>query len=307
VIAGTFVVLAVLAVIAGVIDFTRPVDDPVYPFLGGAFTPLALWTVIFGFVAYKTFSGRLFADYRWRRIDRELAAEGFRRATEREIDETAGIPVLILRMLGTDRGGGVDHVAVGSVAGREVRAFRARIRGRGTGRWVDVPIVAVRVPAHLACTIIRPARRGLRPAIAMRRVTFELERFNRSIEVHSIDRFFATAMLDPRMMEWLERHLGRTVIELADGWVVAWSNALRGSPASPLDLIEELAAFSDHIPRSIPSFFPRRHGSQEWIHRGKRAGRPGWLDRMTTVSDAPAGRNRDSEPPRLPAAESERL
>ena len=260
---------------------------------------------MFGFLTYKSFTGRLFAGHRWARIDRQLVAEGFRQATAREIEHTAGIPVLILRMLGTDRGGGVDHVAVGSVGGREARVFRARIRGRGAGRWFDLPAVAVRVPAHLARTIIRPARRGLRPPIAMKRVIFELERFNRSIEVHSVDRFFATAILDPRMMEWLERHLRHTVIELADGWVVAWSNALRGLPVSPLELIESLVGFSDHIPRAIPSLFPRRPGSLKWIHRRTRAGLSAWLDRLSNVPELAGNRNRQMVPPGPRATPSE--
>ena len=40
---------------------------------------------------------------------------------------------------------------------------------------MDVPAVAVRVPAHLTRTVIRPVRRGLRPPISMKRVSFELE------------------------------------------------------------------------------------------------------------------------------------
>jgi len=139
-----------------------------------------IWAVVFGLATYKTLTGRLFAGHRWARIDRQLLTAGFRHATQREVEHTTGIPVLMLspKVLGIDRGGGLDHVTVRSVGAREVRAFRARIRG--AGRWIDVPTVAVRVPAHLARTIIRPARRGLRPPINMKRVFFELESFNRS-------------------------------------------------------------------------------------------------------------------------------
>jgi hypothetical protein len=126
----------------------------------------------------------------------------------------------------------------------------------------------------------------------MKRVLFELERFNRSIEVHSVDRFFATAFIDPRMMEWLNQYLRRMVIELDDGWVVAWSNSLRGSPQSPQQLIELLIGFNAQIPRSIPSFFPRRHGHTKWVHPRKHASLFGWMERATDVSDVPGGRTR---------------
>src|SRR5438309_2246382 len=39
-IGGTFIVLAGSAVVAGIIDFTRPAADPSHPAGGGAFTPL---------------------------------------------------------------------------------------------------------------------------------------------------------------------------------------------------------------------------------------------------------------------------
>ena len=284
VIGGTFLVLAVSAVVFGIASFRHPVGKPDSP---PTPTPFVIWAAVFGLATYKTLTGRLFAGHRWARIDRQLSEAGFRQATEQEVEHTAGIPVLLLspKVLGTDRGGGLDHVSIRSVGSREVRVFRARVRG--AGRWIDVPAVGVRVPAHLAPTIIRPARRGLRPPINMKRVFFELESFNRSVEVRSVDRFFASAFLDPRMIEWLGHHLGRTVIELADRWVIVWSNALLGSPVSPLQLIESLAAFNDHIPRSAPSLFPQRPISTVWIHRRKHAGFSGWLDRLSHMSDLP--------------------
>jgi hypothetical protein len=57
------------------------------------------------------------------------------------------------------------------------------------------------------------------------------------------------------MTEWLSRYLGRTVIELADGRVVAWSNALRGSPTSPQQLIELLIHVNTRIPERSPHCF----------------------------------------------------
>jgi hypothetical protein len=115
----------------------------------------------------------------------------------------------------------------------------------------------------------------------MKQVTSELERFNRAFEVHSVDPFFTTTLIDPRMMEWLEANLRHTVIELADGWVAAWSNSLRGSAVSPAHLLELLAAFNDRIPRVIPSFFPQRSLGTEWRHRRPHPSLSAWLDRAS--------------------------
>jgi hypothetical protein len=176
----------------------------------------------------------------------------------------------------------------------ERRAFRARIRGRGIFRWFDVPAVALRVPAHFPNTIVRSAGRGLRPRIQMKRVKFEWEQFNRSVEVHSVDRWFATAMLDPRMMEWLEQNLPNMVIKSLTIGSSPGPMCCVAHPSQPLKLIESLAAFNDHIPRSIPSLFPRGPGSLRWIHRPKVAAGSGGLDRLSEASEK-SGRSSPSE------------
>jgi hypothetical protein len=283
VIGSAFIILAVTAAYSGVVNFSKSIDEPNQSLWAGTFLPLAMGAVMFGLATYKTFTGRLFAGQRWNRIDKDLHAAGFRDATEREIEATAKIHVQLLapNVLAVDRGGGIDHVALGPIAGREFRSFRARIRGGG--RWIDVPVVAVRVPASFAPTIIRPAKRGMRVQTTMKQVLFEYERFNRSIEVRSDDRYFATALVDARMMEWLSAHLRRTTIELADGWGVAWSTSLIGSPRSPQQLIDLLRRFDEQIPRVIPSLFPRRNRHTEWIHKRKHAGFSRWLERLTDV------------------------
>jgi hypothetical protein len=278
-----FVVLAAALIVSGIVDFTQSEAQSVYdpnP-LAGAFTPLLIATVIFGLATYKTWTGRLFAGGRWERIEEQLVAAGFRRAGNQEVDQTARLPALILSpsVLRLDEGASIDHVMIGTLGGREVRSLRARIRGGN--RWIDVPVVAVRAPNHLPRTIIRPGGRGLRPPTRMKQVTFELERFNRAFEVHSVDSFFTTALIDPRMMEWLEANLRHIVIELVDGWVAAWSNSLRGSAVSPVHLLEFLAAFNDRVPRVIPSFFPQRSLGTEWRHRRPHPSLSAWLDRAS--------------------------
>jgi hypothetical protein len=103
----------------------------------------------------------------------------------------------------------------------------------------------------------------------MKRAWFEHEQFNRSIAVFSVDPFFASAMVDPRMMEWLRANLRRTTIELADHWAVAWNMPHRGLGRGPQELIEILVAFDDRIPRAVPSLFPERHDQVRWQHQEK--------------------------------------
>jgi hypothetical protein len=244
-------------------------------------------TLTFAFATYRTFTGRLFAGSRWDRIDRELRSAGFRKASQAEVDDTLRTHVQLLSpaVLALDRGGGIDHVMIGRVGNREVRSFRARIRGGR--RWNDETALAVRVPASFKATMIRSTSRGIGPRRDMRQVLFEHERFNRSIDVSSVDRYFATALIDARMMEWLRRHLIRTTIELADEWVVAWSSSLQGRSPSPQALIELLLDFNERIPRAAPSLFPPSARRTVWRQRKRHASFSTWLDHLSHEAPQP--------------------
>jgi hypothetical protein len=285
VVSAAFVVMAIVAVYAGIVDFSRDVGDSGQSAAAGVFLPLSMAAVALALATYKAFTGRLFAAQRWTRIDQALGVDGFRKATDAVAARTAMIHVQLLapNVLRMDRGGGIDHVTVGRVNGCEVRSFRAQIRGGH--HWMDVPAVAVRIQASFAPTLIRPTNRGLRPHTSMKPAVFELEQFNRSIEVHSTDPFFASALIDQRMMEWLLSSLRRTVIEVADGWAVAWSNSLRGSAKSPQDLIDLLIQFNDRIPRPIPSLFPKMNVETVWNHAKKRTGVSGLIEQTLAPSD----------------------
>jgi hypothetical protein len=278
---GAFALLLACTIYAGAIDFSTSGMDGPHGTVSSMFTPLVMATIALGLATYKTCTGRLFAGNRWNSIDQELAHGGFRPATTAEVDETLRLHVQLLapNVLAVDRGGGIDHVSIGSVADRQVRCFRAKLRGGR--RWIDETVVAVRVPASFKPTMIRSTSRGVGPRRNMKRVRFEHERFNRSIEVSSVDRYFATALVDPRMMEWLRGNLARTTIELADGWVVAWSTSLQGPPRSPSELIELLMEFNARMPRAVPSLFPRSAATTFWRQRKKHASLSSWLDRLS--------------------------
>lgn len=226
---------------------------------------LSMGAFALGVGFYRSLFATRVTKQRWMRFNEQLHLQGFREATRAETKQTEALPIHLLAptTLGQQRGGGIDHVTIGHVSGREVRCFNVRIRGGG---WVDVAAVAIRVPAYFAPTVIHPFRSPIPPRPNMKRVRFEHEGFNRTMSVFSVDPFFATAMVDARMMEWLKANLRGACVELADGWVAAWSMPTwqhrdRGNPRTLVDL---LGRFDQRIPRAVPSFFPERHERLMW-------------------------------------------
>ena len=229
----------------------------------GIFVPLLAWVVALTFGLRRALFGRWLTGRRWRRIDAQLLGLGFREATPFEVDHTSRLPAHILApaILGPQRGGGIDHVRIGHIEGREVRCFNARVRG---GAWADVPVVAVRADGSFAPTVIWRTRFADPPRPGMQKMRFELEAFNRSVSVFSTDRYFANAMIDARMMEWLLAISQGPTIELSDRWVIAWTLGRRKRTMRPVDLLAVLRDFDERIPRVIPSLFPREDGDVLW-------------------------------------------
>jgi hypothetical protein len=215
---------------------------------------------------FRALFGYRIAQRRWNRINSHLFEIGFREADPSEVKQTLGLPVQLLapRTLDLKRGGGIDHLTIGMIEGREVRSFNVRIRGGG---WLDIPALAVRVATSFPPTMIRRRIRGLAvPMRSMKGIRYEHERFNRSVAVYSSDPYFASALADARMMEWLRTRLGKTQIELSDRWVVMWCVPWRGHVADPRRLVNTLLSFEDRIPRAVPSLFPERQGEFAWQH-----------------------------------------
>ena len=100
---------------------------------------------------------------------------------------------------------------------------------------------------------------------------FEEERFNRSIAVFSVNLFFATALVDPRMMEWLKSNLRRNTIEVCGQWVTAWRlppSAVGRHVEDLMKQIELIRGFVYQIPRVVPSLFPALppQWDERWSH-----------------------------------------
>jgi len=265
VIAGLLVVVSMSAVFMGFVAFSPETDRSNRLLALFIMTPLLVASFAFVVALYRAVFAKQISRRRWARAGRHLAASGFRDATPSEIQDTLGLPVQLLApyTLALQRGGGIDHVMVGSVGDQQVRCFNVRIRGGG---WMDVPAVALRLDAAFASTLIRPQRVPIRPRPDMKRAWFEHERFNRSLAVFSVDPFFANALVDPRMMDWLRTNLHRTTIELAGRWVLAWNMPRGRFRRGPLELMDVVSGFAERVPRAVPSLFPRRSDTLRWRH-----------------------------------------
>ena len=203
-IACLLVIVSMSAAFMGFVAFSPGTDESNRLLALFILTPLLVAVFAFLVALYRAVFAKQISRRRWARAGRRLASSGFRDATASEVQDTLGLPVQLLAppILALQRGGGIDHVMVGSVGDRQVRCFNVRIRGGG---WMDVPAVALRLDASFASTLIRPQRVPIRPRPDMKRAWFEHERFNRSLAVFSVDPFFANALVDPRMMDWLRQ------------------------------------------------------------------------------------------------------
>jgi hypothetical protein len=91
-------------------------------------------------------------------------------------------------------------------------------------------------------------------AVGFDDIAFESDAFNRTFEVRCEDRRFASAFVDPRMMEWLLATDRRQSFATGGRWllVVAPRQPVEGFPG----LLTTLRDFRAQVPRVIPSLFP---------------------------------------------------
>ena len=114
---------------------------------------------------------------------------------------------------------------------------------------------ATSVPASWPNLSIVPEGFGSRLAASVggRGIEFELESFNRAFEVRSPDPRFAHALIDGRMMTWLEALPPDTGFEISDGTLLCRTPRL---PDRDVDrALETMATFLDRIPPVMASLF----------------------------------------------------
>src|SRR5436190_1965055 len=91
-------------------------------------------------------------------------------------------------------------------------------------------------------------------AITGSKIDFESEEFNRLFSVHCTDRRFASALLDPQMLEFLLRTQGELSFELKGRWLLVWSDPV--PPKYMPGLLRVAEQFVQHIPKVVWDLYP---------------------------------------------------
>jgi hypothetical protein len=107
--------------------------------------------------------------------------------------------------------------------------------------WPNISIVPEDAASRLAT------------AAGRRDVEFELESFNRAFQVRSDDRRFAHALVDARMIAWLQALPPETGFEIADGTLLC--RTLRRPDRDVEWALETMADFLGRVPPVIESLF----------------------------------------------------
>jgi hypothetical protein len=114
---------------------------------------------------------------------------------------------------------------------------------------------ATPVPAAWPNLSIVPEGSGSRLAASLgsRGIEFELESFNRAFEVRSSDQRFAHALIDGRMMGWLEALPPDTGFEISGGTLLCRTPRVPDGDVSRA--LETMATFLDRVPPVVASLF----------------------------------------------------
>jgi hypothetical protein len=105
--------------------------------------------------------------------------------------------------------------------------------------WSDLTVVPERLVSRL------------RDAIGVPQINTELEEFNRAFQIRAGDAWFASALVDARMMEWLLEQGPGVGFEVSGTRVMVFR---RRATASLDDVADSLALYDDfveHIPRVV--------------------------------------------------------
>lgn len=85
-------------------------------------------------------------------------------------------------------------------------------------------------------------------------IDFESEEFNRLFAVHCTDRRFASALLDPQMLEFLLATRGELSFQLKGRWLLVWTDPI--APKLMPGLLRVAETFVQHIPKVVWELYP---------------------------------------------------
>ena len=150
--------------------------------------------------------------------------------------------------------GEIENVLSGSWHDLEVRAFDHSYSVSEDERRL-LSCAQVAMPGAWPALVIRPETGLTRLAdIAVPDIAFESEAFNRAFAVRCQDRAFASALVDPRMMEWLQSLGHRWGFEIDGRWVLGYRDQVQ--PWEIESVLETVETFIQRIPRVVTSLYP---------------------------------------------------
>ena len=150
--------------------------------------------------------------------------------------------------------GEIENVVSGSWHELEVRSFDHSYSVSEDERRL-LSCVQVAIPGGWPTLVIRPETGLTKLAdIAVPDIAFESESFNRAFAVRCHDRAFASALVDPRMMEWLQSLGHRWSFEIDARWILGYRDQVQ--PWEIELVLETVATFIQKIPRALTSLYP---------------------------------------------------
>ena len=155
-----------------------------------------------------------------------------------------------------------ENVISGSVSGLELRLFdywyydeSTNGKGGRTRSYHRFDCCVTTIQAACSHLVLSPETflTRLESHVGLHDIEFESEEFNKAFLVKSRDRKFASAFVDPRMMQWLIMAKGWS-FEVIDQFIMVYGGRM---PASKLSVLTDiLKGFVDHVPSVVPSLYP---------------------------------------------------
>jgi hypothetical protein len=195
--------------------------------------------------------GLFLALVRWRDQPRQQAmeAEARRLRVRFSAEDRFGLLDQSFQLFRSTRRsyGEIKNVLSGSWHDLEVRVFDHSYSVSENERRL-LSCAQIAIPGGWPTLVIRPETGLSRLVdIAVPDIAFESEAFNRAFAVRCHDRAFASAVVDPRMMEWLQSLGHRWSFEIDGRWILGYRDQVR--PWEIESVLETVETFIDTIPR----------------------------------------------------------
>jgi hypothetical protein len=216
------------------------------------------WRQARDLVATAAVIGLVLAVIRWRDRPRQGAMEAEARRLRMRFSAEDRFGLLdqsfqLFRSTGRSYGE-IENVLSGSWHDHEVRAFDHSYSVSEDERRL-LSCAQIAIPGGWPTLVIRPETGLARLVdIAVPDISFESEAFNRAFAVRCHDRAFASALVDPRMMEWLQSLGHRWGFEVDGRWILGYRDQVR--PWEIESVLETVETFIHKIPRVVQSLYP---------------------------------------------------